>query len=188
MGAALPILSIASTALGAGMTAVGQIQQGRAAAAQANYQSQVANNNRILAMRAADDALHRGKIAETQQRFKTRQLIGLQRASLASNGVLVDTGTALGLTVDTAGIGELDALTVRDNAAREADRFRQQGANFAAESELLALKAKSSSGLGAAFGTLLTGAGSVAGKWYDYNNEGIDVWPWGGTSYPSGGK
>lgn len=171
----LAIASIAATAISTGAGIVGQISAGSQAEQQAAYQAGVARNNAIIAERAAQDALTRGKVEEGQQRDKTRQLIGLQRATLAGNGVMVDTGSALNITADTAGIGELDALTIRSNAEREAAGYRAQGMNYEAEARLTraAGKQAKTDSLWQAGGTALTGIGTVAGKWYGFKQEGI---------------
>jgi len=173
----LAIASVASTAIGGVATMAGQAQASSAAQGQAAYQAGVLRNNKILADRAAQDALDRGKVAEDRQRIQTRQLAGRQRAVLAANGVLVDSGSALDITSDTAMIGELDALTIRANAEREAEGFRQQGANFSSEADLADARgrqAKSSLPLQIG-GTLLSTTGSVASKWYGFNQDGIDL-------------
>lgn len=169
----LPAIAIAATVGSTVLGTVGQLQQGQALEQQAAYQAAVARNNQILAERAAQDALDRGKVAEQQQRMETRQLQGRQRAVLASNGVLVDVGSALDITSDTAAIGEIDALTIRSNAEREALGFRTQGMNFQSEAELARLRgqAASSAATIGAFGTLLSGTGTVAQKWYAFSNE-----------------
>lgn len=159
-------------AVGTLVSVAGAIQKGQAEQAQAKYQSAVARNNAILAERQAKDAIERGKIAERNQRIKTAQTIGEQRARLAANGVVVDQGSALALTSDTAQFGELDALTIRSNADREALGFRTQGMNYEADARLSKLRgdqAVTSSYFSAA-SALFKGAGSVAGKWYDYNS------------------
>jgi hypothetical protein len=166
--------SLGASVLGAGMGAVGAIQQGKAAKAQGNYQAQVAANNQVIAERAAQDALDRGKQAEAQQRLKGRQIIGAQRAALAANGVLVDEGTAGQITEDQAGINEVDALNTRVNAEREAYNYRLQGANAGNEGQLALIKGRNAED--AAFfnatGSILGGAGSVADKWYRYDKAG----------------
>jgi len=170
----LAIAGLAATAISTGAGIVGNISAGNQAQQQAAYQAGVARNNQILAERAAQDALARGKIEEGQARDKTRQLIGLQRAALAGNGVLIDTGSALNITADTAGIGELDALTIRSNAEREASGYRAQGMNYEAEAAMLRASGKSSKtdSLWQAGSTALTGLGSVATKWYDASASG----------------
>jgi len=166
-------LSIAGSLIGTAFSAVGQMQQGKAQAAQANYQAAVGRNNAILAQRAADDARLRGEEAARRVKTNASQLLGKQRAMLAANGVLVDSGSALDLTTDTAGISKLDELTVRSNAEREALGYQAQGMNFQAGSELQGMSAQNSlaAGTSAAAGTLLTGAGSVASKWYQFDKQ-----------------
>ena len=179
MGAALPFLPLISGVLSTAFSVVGQMQQGKAAAAQAEYQAAVGRNNEILARRAADDARLRGDEAARRKAVETKQLAGRQRAVLAANGVLVDQGSALDITSDTAEIGKLDELTIRSNAEREALGFEAQGMNFNASANLNQMRADnaSSSATAGAFGTILSGAGSVASKWYQYKKEG-----WGSPS------
>lgn len=184
MGAALPFVSIAASVVGTAMSAVGQLQAGKAQAAQLNYQAAVGRNNSILAQRAADDARLRGEEAARREASKTKQLAGRQRAALAANGQLVDQGSALDLTDDTMQIGKLDELTIRSNAEREALGYEAQGANFQAGSELNRMGAANAStaSIGSAFGTVLTGAGNVASKWYNFKKEGL----FGGSSAGGG--
>ena len=75
MSGAEPLLiaSLGLSAAGAGVSAFGAIQQGRAAQAQANYQAAVARNNQIIAQRSADDARKRGVFEANLQRQKFEQ-------------------------------------------------------------------------------------------------------------------
>jgi hypothetical protein len=125
-------MSAASTIMGA----VGQANAGAASAAQANYQAQLARNNQQIAEWNAQRALQQGQVAEQQQRFKTSQVIGSQRAALASQGGDVNSGSPLDIVGDSARAGEFDAQTIRNNAAMQAYGFRVQAANAGAQSEL----------------------------------------------------
>jgi hypothetical protein len=166
-GAASAIMTLAGT----GMSAMGQMQQGQAAKAQGDYQAAVARNNSILAERQAADAEARGAEAERQQRIKTQLVLGKQTSALAASGVQLDEGSSgLDILGDTAQYGELDALTVRTNAAREAWSYRAQGGNYEAQARLNELQGSSGqmAGMVGAGASLLTGAGSVADKWLTY--------------------
>ncbi len=68
----------------------------------------------------ATDAVSRGRDQEDRFRTQIKGLIGSQRASFAAQGVDVGSGSAVDVQEDTARQGELDALTIRTNAAREA--------------------------------------------------------------------
>jgi len=80
----------------------------------------------------------------------------------------------LDVVLDTAELGELDALTIRSNAEREAYGFRVQASNFGAEAGLtqMAGEAKAQAAKISSFSTVLSGAGSVASKWYGFKQEG----------------
>jgi hypothetical protein len=119
-----------------GLDILSQVQQANAQAAQANYQAAVVNNSQQMQQRNAaiqeQNARYdeqQGAIAEGQQRQKTAQLIGSQRASLASQSGDIDSGSDVDLVGDTARAGEFDALTTRSNAQRQAYNARLQAMN-----------------------------------------------------------
>jgi len=155
-------LMIGSTVMGG----VSAVQQGNAAAASATYNAQVATMNAEIMDKNARDAIERGKIEEQQKRFEIAALTGRQRAAMAANGVDLSFGSPLDTIVDTAMLGELDALTIRSNAAREAYDYKVAGANNRADAALSTANAKSSKtgGYLSAFGTIL-GGGSEIGKY-----------------------
>lgn len=135
-------IGLAATVASTGMAVAGSIQQGQAQASQAKYNAAVARNNQVIAQQNAQDALDRGAVEEQQQRKKTQLLMGQQRASLAVQGADLGSGSALDLIGDIAGTGELDALTIRHNAALEARQFQVQGLNFLADSQLQKMQAR----------------------------------------------
>lgn len=147
------------------------MQAGEAAKAQANYNAAVDRNNAILANRAAADARQRGEVAAATAAQQGNQLIGRQKAILASNGVVVNEGSALDLTSNTAAQNKLDELTIRNNAEREALGFEAQGMNYTSQSglDLAAGNNAESAANTAAFSTALGGAGTVASRWYEFS-------------------
>lgn len=170
---------------------IGAQQEGAQQQKQAEYQAAIQRNNAIIANQNANvaldyakDARLRGDMEAEQFSGKVRQLEGQQKAVLAANGVQVGAGTALDITAETKQIGQLDALTIRSNSEREALGFENQAVNFQAQSQNQAASANLSSFAGAnaasaangrAFSSLLSGAGSVAGKWYNFNQAGGSV-------------
>jgi len=135
---------------GSAVSAYGQIQAGRA-------QARVARHNQQLALAAAVDARLRGDFEEGELRRKASSFIGRQRTVIAESGAVVDEGTALNLTQDTAQIAELNALAIRVNAAREAFGFEAQAFGFGAEADLSSL-----SGTIGGIGALLLGGSQAA--------------------------
>lgn len=138
-----------------------------------DYQAQVNKNNAQIAEWQAQDALARGAKAEQNQRLKTSQLAGAQRARLAASGVALDEGSALSILQDTEFMGEMDAANIRDSAQRDAWGYRTQGANYRSDASFLSSRAGSISPNSAAFDTLLTGAGTVADSWYRRSRTGV---------------
>lgn len=159
----MSMLTIGSTLMGG----LGAIQQGQASAASARYNARVADMNARMADRAAKDALERGKLEEQKQRQKTAQLMGQQTAAMAANGVDIGFGSPLDLLVDTATLGELDALTIRSNAYREERDIRQQGANYRGQAGMYRSQASSAStgGFLGAMGTFLGGGSRAYGQY-----------------------
>jgi hypothetical protein len=150
MGSPTTWITLAGTALGA----KGQIDQG-------NADKRTGETNARLAEAQANDALLRGTIEESRYRRQIAQVIGGQKAAFGKRNVAVS-GTALDLLSDTAAIGEEDAQTIRNNAARTAWGYKHQ----ANESSRWGANSRSNSQYAAA-GTLLTGGAQAYGQWAD---------------------
>lgn len=173
-------VSMATAVAGTAVGVYGSIQQGNAAKASAEYQAAVDRNNQQVAEWQTKDALDRGKEAERQQRLKVQSALGSQRAAMAANGVDLSSGSPLDILGDTTMYGEMDALTIRSNAEREAYGYRVQSQNFASNAQLSQMRGSSAqtAGMIGAGSTLLTGAGQVANTWAKFGSNG--------TSYTSG--
>lgn len=161
--------------LGTAASAYGTIQQGKAQQAQFNYQAAVDRNNAIYADRAAEDAIKKGQEDERRQRLITRNKIADQRVALAENNIDLGSDSAFDLQSDEAMTGELEALTIRNNAEREAYGYRVQGDNYrssAANNNIAGKNARSSANMGAVT-TILGGASTVGANYIDFQNKGI---------------
>jgi hypothetical protein len=150
-----------------------QQRQATAASAQGNYAKSVEQRNAELARLESTDALERGQIAEQRERLATRQRIGTSRAALAAQGIDVSMGSAADVQATEAAIGELDALTIRNNAAREAWGYQVEAefattrgnmAAFAGNQEAAGYRAES-------LNTLLTGAANTYGLYQRRSNS-----------------
>lgn len=173
--------SIASTAF-----SVVSALQGRAAseaAAQrqatinaqaAEYNAQVADNNRLLAEYMAADEIEVGRQAEQEHRLKVAQLVGNTKAVLAASGFDATEGDAPVLVADIAETGELEAQTIRRNARNraagkqfEADNFGSQAAFNRQRGEAFSQPLPTSNKLVA----IAAGVGAVADKWHRYSES-----------------
>ena len=158
------------TAATAGVTAYGTYKQTQAANAAAEYQSQVAANNQLSANQYAADAEKRAKQEADDHKRRIAAVKADQRASIAAAGFDVGQGSALDILSDTEAAGQLDILRIKDAGDREASKYRQQGANFGAESQLYA-NSKTSPFL-AAGTSLLQGASQFGNQYSQFKSVG----------------
>ena len=110
---------------GAGMG----LLQGMAAKSQADSQAKALRQNAVYLGNAAADARVRGNLQSDLRRVEGQQLIGTQRAAMAASGGVVDEGSNALLQQDVAQLSEFDALTISNNAAREAYGYDVQRAD-----------------------------------------------------------
>lgn len=165
----LAAASIAATVVGAGVSYMGAQQAAQASAAQQSYNAEVAANNQVTANAAAVTAQQQGAVQAQEKAFATAQLEGRQKAGLAANGVDVNSGSAVDLLSDTAAAGELDQLTITNNAARTAVGFQNQGIGYQNQATLDEASSADALQGGAlkADASIIQGAGSVASTWYN---------------------
>lgn len=119
------------------VAAVGGMMQGQQKSAADIGQASALTQNAAYLNRAANDARYRGVVDADTQRVQTQNLIGTQRAAMAGNGGQVDDGSNAMIQQDTAQYGELDAMIISNNAAREAYGYEvQAGSNLSNASTL----------------------------------------------------
>lgn len=145
----------------AALSAYSAVSTAQAQKAAGKYDEEVAEQNAEINKRAGIDAQQRGADEAAQIKDRARRIAASQRAGAAAGGVTVDTGSALDLLTETAGMGELDALTRMNNAQREAYGYQVQGMNNKAQGKLARYRGNSQ-----ARGTLLTGATNIASMGY----------------------
>src|SRR6185295_14758246 len=122
----LAIMSLAGSAGGGILNAFGSAQSARANSTTAMYQAAVAHNNSIIAENNAQYALAVGRSQAETQNYKTRELLGVQKARQGASGIDVNSGSALDVRRSTIDLGQLDALTILNNAGMKAAGYRAQ--------------------------------------------------------------
>lgn len=145
--------------------AVGAYNQSKGAKSAYEYQAAVNRNNEQIAEWQAKDAIARGQKEEQQQRLKAAMLKSTQRAGFAARGVSLAEGSPLNILEDTDFMNELDVLTIRDNAAKEAWGYKNQARGYGSDAAMLSSRAKAEDPWSAASGSLLTSAAGVADNW-----------------------
>lgn len=155
--------------------AIGSVFTGDATKQADDYKAQVASNNAIIAKRNADAVTAAGGVTAQNNDLKTKNLVGTQLVTQASNGLDVGSGTNVNIRQSAENLGHLDTLTILNNAAKNSAGFKAQGMNFTAESQLdtaAGANAETAGWIGA--GTSLLGsASSVSGKWLSYTQKGV---------------
>ena len=150
----LPVIAAVAMGAGAVAGAIGSIQQG-------NEAKRAAKHNARIARLAAEDAIRRGASGAGRARMAGSQVVAQQQAILGASGVDPGTGTAVRLAQTSRGASELDALTIKNNAARQAWGLRQQATEMVRQGEAAQTASRWS-----AAGQILGGGGQIAGFGY----------------------
>lgn len=151
---ALALVATAASVAGTAVAVAGAQEQAAAAKKSGEYNQKVAENNaeasRQQAMFEAD------KISR-----RNRMILGRQKAVIAKSGIL-DTGSTLDVLEDSAVQGEMDRLAALYSGEVRSNYYQSQGqlASMEGNSQARANYYRSA-------GTLLTGASSVAGSYYN---------------------
>lgn len=125
---------------------IGSLLQAGAIKDQSKYQSAMAKINERRANLQAEDAFQRGEKEAGRYGDQIKQVIGQQRSGYASQGVVVDSGTAAAVQAETQEIGAQDIQTIRTNAFREAMGYKSQAEDYAMQARVAKSSAKSQIG------------------------------------------
>lgn len=127
------------------------------------YQNQInLEENKRLALQAAADAVIRGSQEAARTRMAATQMMGRQKVAFGASGVDATVGTAAQVQAGTRMMSELDALTLENNAVREAWGYRSQAEHFGRQAKLDELRYQNQQ-LGTALGGVGRVGSSVAG-------------------------
>jgi hypothetical protein len=155
MSSALAIAAIATAVVGAGVSAVSSMQQGKSAQNLANHNAKIAQNDAIAARQKAEFD------ARAQER-QAKLFAGTQRVSMAgTGGELLDMGDVRDMSAEEA---ELEHLAIL-YGGEMGYRAGQQKATLARFEGSVAKQRAT----GQAASSLLTGASSAAGMGAKYN-------------------
>ena len=94
------------------------------------YEAEALRTNALYAKAQSEDAISRGESDSMKAAVKARMMVGSQRAAMAAQGIDISSGSALDVQVDTARLSELDVMTIRNNASREAWGYQVQSTDY----------------------------------------------------------
>lgn len=156
-------VSAVTTLAGAGVSAYGQIQQGKAARREANYNAAVDENNAISAGYAAIQETQAASREVEQLRETRLRNLGSQRAAAAHSGLTIS-GSVLDTMGDSALEIEKEIQMTKYRGRIGAYNLQQQGNNLRSRATMTRIAGKNaqSSSRYAAGGTLLSGASTAA--------------------------
>jgi hypothetical protein len=175
MGASMALSAYQQHKAGNAAKKAGELQQDSA-----ESQAQLSDYNAAVADVQAKDAEDRGQIDANRFRARTRSVIGEQRVGFAAGNIDVGFGSAVDVQADATFLGELDALTIRTNAAREAWGMKVEGTDLRKRAEIqrkeganaaLAGKEAKNASNWAVAGTLVSGTGSLLMAKYGMKNS-----------------
>ena len=155
MGVEVALLALAGAQVAS--TIASSYTQSRAIKAQGAYESQIAESNARLAGLQSEDALARGEQEARNYQINLKKLQGTQRASLAAQGLDLGYGSAADVLSDTAYLGAMDVLTIRNNAFRESWGYDIQASEYRSQAGFAQTTAKFRSAQ-----TILTGGMQLA--------------------------
>ena len=130
--AAAPVLAIA----GAGISAIGTVEQGQATANASAYQAQVAQNNAIIAEQNATYASNAGLTQAAATSMKGAAAGGKVKAAQAASGIDVNTGSAVNVQASERETNVLNSETVLNNAELQAYGYRAAATGYKATAGL----------------------------------------------------
>lgn len=170
-----------------------QAQQYEASANLSEYQSKVAEQNAQIAKENAQYELDAGGVAAENALLKTGLMIASQKAGYAGAGIDVGSGTTKAVAASTRMMGDLDVMTIINNANRKAFGYQidaynfmndatlkmtaagysRQAAGIAKESGAIAGDLAQTTGNIAAMSAVVSGASSVSDKWISFYDKGM---------------
>lgn len=129
--------------------------------------------NARIAEGQARDVLLRGERQQQSAMMGAAQLKSRQRAAIAASGLELGSESAIALQSTTDYLSEMDVNQIKANALREAWGYRMEGTSLRGAAAVERATARGISPAGAAFSTLLTSAGQVAGSYATFKAAGM---------------
>lgn len=149
---------------GAGLSLIGTLMGAWGQHQAGKWNKKLLDYNAAVAEWQAKDAIDRGVVLAGRRREQTAQVIAGQRAGLAHQGVDINAeGSAVDVQGNSRYLGELDAITIMNNAKRESYGFKIQATDLSMRGQIMQRTAD----MGAA-STVLTGSSNLMLAQYGY--------------------
>jgi len=154
------------------LSGFGALSGGQAQSRQLQYQAGVAELNRKIALQNADYAQAVGETDAVRYGMQAAHRMGAIRAGIGASGIDIGSGSKAAVQDSQQFVTTMDLAQIRSNAARKAYGFDVEATQDAAQAGLYTAAAADAKSAGEikALGSLVSGVGSVADKWYQGNS------------------
>lgn len=161
---------VAIAAVAAITTAYGSEQSAHAQSASAKYNSQVQQNDAIIAKQNADYAAKEGEINAAAAQQKTRAEVGGLTANEGASGIDINSDSSSDTRASAAEVGQQNAINIRADAARKAYGYQTGSQQSTEQSNLDNFESDNASKAGdvSAGSSILGGASKISGQYNDY--------------------
>lgn len=167
-------LLLATQGVSAAAGVAGGVAQAGAYRAQGSAENRLANVNAGYSDWQARDAIERGNLDASRAASGKEAMASTLRASMGASGVDVNSGSAAAATSDLYLMGQLDALTVQNNATREAMGYRVQGINERTRGRMAMIGAKNAAGQSIAQAGMNAGRDLIHGAYLADKYSGLE--------------
>lgn len=144
---------------------LGSLTSAAGAFAKANADRMAAETNVQIAKAQADNAIRMGDSQAQKLYQQTSQLKGTQRATMGASGVDLGSGSPLDILTSTDVMAKTDQNTLKYNTQLDVNAAMSKAAYYRSQ-------ASNASPFVSAGSSLVTSAGAVADKWYDFKKAG----------------
>ena len=172
--ASLAIIGLVTSVVGGATGGVGKILEGQSSASAAKYEANLYTQKAAVEGREATIAGMSGSEQAAMSSQKTKATVGALKTNEAAGNISVNSGSAVDVRASAQSLGELDALTIRSNAAREAYGHLLAKSSDTAESQLKRAEASNDlvSGDLSGVSTFLGSAGNAAVNFANFQRAG----------------
>lgn len=166
----------AAAIIGGTVSAIGAEDSANATKNAENYNASIATDNAAIANQNAAYAGAAGEAQAEQAALATKARVGGIKANAAAGNIDVNSGSALDVQSSADQLGELNSLTIKSNAARQAYGYETQQLNFNAQSQLDTYQGQAAQLAGnfTAGSDVIGGIGSAAGSYANYKSNSSD--------------
>lgn len=161
--------------VGSGVTAMGDIEQGKAAQAAANYSAQVAQNNATIANQNKTVAAQQGEATAEQVGIANANKIGQIRAAYGAGEVDPNTGSAAQVEQSQRELGALSQSNTMYQSQLQQYGYAAQAEQFQSQAALDIFSGQQAvtAGLFGAGGSLLQGIGTFGSRYAYMQNTQV---------------